>query len=206
MYSEKIKPKIEEVFNSLQVEVQHLINEMNSKDETINQISQRVSSEITTRSKSILSDMLFDLNDSLIKEGFFTDVAQQNKFIESNLRKEILNKYHFKINSAVDYQELSSVGQAIKVSGLTLAIGAVLKGGLSSFITVPVGLLIAAAFGAAIVNYYSLEPNKNKKNLSHAIEKYLLEMQQQLLDWFDEIQNHFNKRANEIKEMFEVKI
>lgn len=202
MYSKKINSKIEKMFNDLKVEAQELINEMTSTDETINKISQRVSSEITTRSKNILSDMLFELNDSLIKEGFFADIAQENKFLELNLRQEILSKYQFEVSTAVDFQEVSSVVQAIKVSGGTLVIGALLKGGLSSLITIPVGLLIAAAFGTAIVNYFALEPNKNKKSFSQAIDKYLLEMQQQLLDWFYEIDNYFNARATEIKETF----
>lgn len=202
MYSKKINSKIEKMFNDLKVEAQELINEMTSTDETINRISQRVSSEITKRSKNILSDMLFELNDSLVKEGFFADIAQENKFLELNLRQEILSKYQFEVSTAVDFQEVSSVVQAIKVSGGTLVIGALLKVVLSSLITIPVGLLIAVAFGTAIVNYFALEPNKNKKSFSQTIDKYLLEMQQQLLDWFDEIDNYFNTRATEIKETF----
>lgn len=202
MYSEKIKPKIEKMFNDLRSEAHELVGEMTSTTETVSRICQRVSSETTSRSKTILSDMLFDLNDSLLKKPFFTDIAQQNKLLELNLRQEILNKYQFKASAVVDYQEASSIIQAIKVGSGTLAIGAVLKAGLSGLIIVPVGVLIAAAFGAAMVNYFALEPNKNKKNLLQAIDKYFSEAQQQLLSWFDEVEHYFNSRVDEVKQTF----
>lgn len=202
MYSNKIKSKIEKIFNDLRTEAHDLVGEMTSTTETVRRICQRVSSETASRSKTILSDMLFDLSDSLLQKSFFTDITQQNKFTELNLRQEILNKYQFKASTAVDYQEASSIIQAIKVGGGTLAIGAVLKAGLSSLIIVPVGVLIAAAFGAAMVNYFALEPNKNKKNLLQEIDKYFSEAQQQLLNWFDDVENYFNKRVDEIKQTF----
>lgn len=202
MYSKKINYKIEKMFNDLRVEANELVSEMTSTSDTINRICQRVSSEMSSRSKTILSDMLFDLNDTLLENPYFTDISQQNKLLELNLRQEILNKYQFEANAIVNYQEASSIIQAIKVGSGTLAIGVVLKAALSGLIIVPIGVLIMAAFGAAMVNYLVLEPNKNKKNLLQAIDKYFSEAQQQLLSWFDEVEHYFNRRIYEVKQTF----
>ena len=201
MYSNKIKPKVEKIFNELRAEADDLVSEMTSPSETVNRICQRVSSETASRSKTILSDMLFDLNDSLRENSFFDNIAQKNKFVELNLRQEILSKYQFTADISVDYQEASRIIQPIKVAVGTGAIGAVLIAGLSitGLAAVPIGAVIAAAFGAAMIDYLANEPNRSKGNLSKAIDKYLTEAQQQLLNWFDEVENYFNKRAAEIK-------
>lgn len=202
MYSNKIKPKVEKIFNELRTEADDLVSEMTSPSETVSRVCQRVSSVTASRSKTILSDMLFDLNDSLLQKAFFIDIAQQNKFVELNLRQEILSKYQFTADISVDYQEASRIIQPIKVAVGTGAIGAVLIAGLSitGLAAVPIGAVIAAAFGAAMIDYLANEPNRSKGNLSKAIDKYLTEAQQQLLNWFDEVENYFNKRAAEIKQ------
>lgn len=206
MYSEKINPKVEKMFNDLRVHALAIV-ESNSANEAVNMICQSVSSEMTSRSKTMLSDMLFDLNDSLLCTSFFADVSRQNKFMELNLRKEILSKYQFTTNKVIDYREVSRLMQTIKVGGGTLAIGGVCEIGavliaglsLSSLVPVPVGILIAASFGAAMVNYFVTEPNQNRKNISQATDKYLIEAQKQFLSWFDEVENYFNNRVDELK-------
>ena len=49
-------------------------------------MAQLVESELASRSKSILSDMLFDLIDDLMETGFFKDITRQNRFTEIYLR------------------------------------------------------------------------------------------------------------------------
>ncbi|WP_299667809.1 hypothetical protein [uncultured Psychromonas sp.] len=207
MYSEKMKPKVEKMFNDLRVKTLE-IADSNSANDVVSRVCQRVSSETTSRSKTMLSDMLFDLNDSLLQTSFFTDISRQNKFMELNLRKEILGKYQFTTSNTIDYQEASRIMQAIKVGSGTLVIGGACEIGvvliaglsLSSLVPVPVGILIVAAFAAALVDYFIIEPNRNKKNISQAIDKYLIEAQQQFLNWFDEVENYFNKRVDELKQ------
>lgn len=202
MYSEKIKPKIEKMFNELRIEAGDLVNEMTSTNEIVNRVCQRVGSVTASRSKTILSDMLFDLSDALMHEPFFTDIAQQNKFFEFNLRQEILSKYQFTSDTVVDYQETSRIMQSIKIAAGTSAFGVVLIAGLSvtGLAAVPVGAIIAAALGAAIIDYFLNTPNRSKQNLSKTIDKYLAEAQEQLLNWFNEVEEYFNKRVAEFKE------
>jgi hypothetical protein len=207
MYSATIKPKVQIMFGELSSKVNKIVTETNNVNDAVNKITQLVSSEIASRSKTILSDMLFELNDSLMKTAFFADIANQNRFIEINIRQEILSKYHFSTNPSLDYKEASMIVQSLKIGGATLVIGGigvigiVLISGLSfsSLVPIPVSVLVAASLGAALVDCLAVEPNRSKKSFAQAVDKYLAEAQLQFLNWFDEVENHYNKRVEEIK-------
>lgn len=207
MYSAAIKPKVDEMFDNLRERVSSIVMESSTADEAINRGVTLVSSELAARSKSILSDMLFDLSDKLMETGFFADIAKQNKFTEINLRQEILSKYRFESSTTVNYKEASREVQALKVGGATLAvggaaeIGAVLIAGLSlsDLVPIPIGVLLVASIGATLADYYAIEPKKSKNALRQAMDNYLVAAQQQFLNWFDEVEKYFNTRVEEIK-------
>lgn len=208
MYSSTIKLKVDEIFKDLKNNSSSIINESFSLDEAATNVTKMVSSELAVRSKSILSDMLYDLSDSLMETEFFSDIGRQNSFFEINLRQEILDKYQFAPTTSVNYKESSRTVQALKVGGATLAVGAaaevgvVLIAGLSfsSLVPIPISVLIVASIGAALADYYAIEPARNKKNLVSAFDNYLTQAKQQFLDWFDEVERYFNKRVEEIKQ------
>lgn len=208
MYSTTIKPKVDVMFNDLRKKVSAIVIESSTSNEAINNVTQLVSSELAARSKSILSDMLFDLSDKLIDTEFFADIAKQNRFAEINLRKEILSKYQFAPSTTVNYREASRTVQALKVGGTTsvvggaIEIGVVLIAGLSisNLVPIPISILIVASIGSALADYYAIEPAKNKKALAQALDNYLVNAKQQFLNWFDEIEKYFNVRVEEIKQ------
>lgn len=208
MYSTTIKPKVDTMFTDLREKVATIVAESSDSNEAVATVTKLVSSELSTRSKSILSDMLFDLSDNLMETEFFLDISKQNKFYEINLRQEILNKYQFAPSTTVNYQEASRKIQALKVGGATLLAGGVIEVGvvliaglsLSSLVPVPIGLLIIASIGAAVADYYAIEPARNKKALAAALDNYLVQAQKQFLGWFDEVEVFFNKRVEEIKQ------
>lgn len=207
MYSAAIKPKVDEIFDNLRERVSSIVMESSTADEAINRGVTLVSSELTARSKSILSDMLFDLSDKLMETDFFADIAKQNKFTEINLRQEILSKYRFESSTTVNYKEASREVQALKVGGATLAVGGAAEIGtvliaglsLSDLVPIPIGVLLVASIGAALADYYAIEPKKSKNALRQALDNYLVAAQQQFLNWFDEIEKYFNTRVEEIK-------
>lgn len=208
MYSTAIKPKMDVMFDDLRQKVSAIVMESSTPNEATTNVTKLVSSELATRSKSILSDMLFDLSDNLMKTDFFADIARQNKFSEINLRQEILSKYQFSPNTTVNYKEASRTVQALKVGGATLVVGgvaeisAVLIAGLSvsSLIPIPISVLVVASIGAALADYYAIEPKKNKTSLAQALDQYLIETKQQFLIFFDEVEKYFNMRVKEIKQ------
>lgn len=206
MYSTTIKPKVDMMFKDIGKKVTVITANFSDSNEIINNVTKLVSSELTTRSKSILSDMLFDLSDSLLKTEFFADITRQNKFFEINLRQEILSKYQFTSSNFVSYKEASKKIQALKIGGVTfvaggiIEVGVVLKAGLSSIIPIPISILIIASIGAALADYHIAGPIRNKKVLIRALNSYLIRVKKQFLEWFDEIENFFNKRVEEIKQ------
>lgn len=208
MYSATIKPKVDVMFNDLRKKVSAIVIESSTSNEAINNVTKRVSSELAARSKSILSDMLFDLSDKLMDTEFFADIAKQNRFAEINLRQEILSKYQFAPITTVNYREASRTVQALKVGGATFVVGGAIEIGviliaglsLSNLVPIPISILIVASIGAAMADYYAIEPAKNKKALAQALDNYLVDAKQQFLNWFDEVEKYFNVRVEEIKQ------
>lgn len=209
MHSTKIRPKVDVMFDELKQRVSAILMESFTTNEAIINVTKLVSSELATRSKFILSDMLFDLSDNLMETDFFADIARQNKFYEINLRQEILGKYQFAPDTTVNYKENSRVLQALKVGGATIVVGGVaeisatLIAGLSisSLAPISIGALVAVSLGAALADYYVIEPKRNKTALAKALDQYLIGAKQQFLDWFDEVEKYFNMRVEEIKQM-----
>lgn len=207
MYSKKIMPKVDKMFGKVKMRVASIINESSTSKEAIDIITETINSELATRSKSLLSDMLFDLNDALMETGYFSDIAKQNRFTEANLRKEILDKYQFTASSTIDYKEASKKIIAFKVGGRTFLIGGAIEVGyvlikrldLATLVPIPIVVLIVASFGIALDDYYRVEPKRSKKKLKTAIDNYLNHVKTQFISWFDEIENYYNKRVEEIK-------
>ena len=208
MYSTTIKPKVDIMFDDLRKKVASVVADSSTSTEAVATATKLVSSELATRSKSILSDMLFDLSDSLMETEFFADITRQNKFYEINLRQEILNKYQYAPSTTVNYKEASKELQALKVGGATLAVGGVIEIGvvlaaglsLSNLVPFPISVLVVASIGAALTDYFTIEPARNKKNLAHALDMYLINAKEQFLEWFDKSEQFFNKRVEEIKQ------
>ncbi len=208
MYSTTIKPKVDKMFSDLDRQAKEIIATSTSMNEAVARATRLVSSEVSTRSKTILSDMLDDLTNALMETEFFSDISKQNAFYRVNLQEEILSKYQFTPSASVNYKEASRTVQALKVGGITLAAGAVVEVGvvlisglsLSSLVPIPVSVLVVASIGAALVDYYAIEPAKNKKNLALAFDSYLTQAKQQFLNWFDEVEKYFNTRVEEIKQ------
>ncbi len=208
MYSTTIKPKVDVMFNDLRKKVSAIVIESSTSNEAINNVTKLVSSELAARSKSFLSDMLFDLSDKLMDTEFFADIAKQNRFAEINLRQEILSKYQFAPSTTVNYREASRTVQALKVGGATFVVGGAIEIGvvliaglsISNLVPIPISILIVASIGAALADYYAIEPAKNKKALAQALDNYLVDAKQQFLNWFDEIEKYFNVRVEEIKQ------
>lgn len=208
MYSTTIKPKVDVMFNDLRKKVSAIVVESSTSNEAINNVTKLVSSELAVRSKSILSDMLFDLSDKLMDTEFFADIAKQNRFAEINLRQEILSKYQFAPSTTVNYREASRTVRALKVGGTTFVVGGAIEIGvvlisglsISNLVPIPISILIVASIGAAMADYYAIEPAKNKKALAQALDNYLVDAMQQFLNWFDEVERYFNVRVEEIKQ------
>ena len=208
MYSESIKTKVDVMFEDLHRRVNTIVSESSTSKEASDRVTKLVSSELATRSKSILSDMLFDLTDSLMETEYFKDISKQNRFTEINLRQEILSKYQFAPSGTVNYDDASKEIRALMVGSATFVVGGVIEVGyvlisgltLSSLVPIPIGVLIVTSIGVALAEYYTVEPKRGKKAMVNALDNYLNQTQTQFIGWFDEVENYFNKRVEEIKQ------
>lgn len=206
MYSTSISQTVDKIFVDLRKKSEKIIEESTSVIEAKERIVQVVASETSSRSKSILSDMLFDLSDRIMESSYFNDVSVRNKFIEMNLRQEIMDKYQFS-SEEIGYEEISRVKNAFYVGGVVLAIGGIgeigyiLKKGLefASLVPIPIGILFGAALGAALTDYLLVEPSRSKKRFKTAVVQYLEDTKEQFLRWFDEVEVYFNKRVEDFK-------
>ena len=181
MYSSKIESKVDTIFKELQKKTSTMVVGSSTSREATDRVTAIISSELTARSKSILSDMLFELSDALMETEFFKDISRQNKFLEINLRQEILNKYNFTPSTTVDYRVASReiealiAGGSVLVAGGVIEVGTVLSKGLSlsRLVPIPISVLLVASIGTALVDYFAISPNRNKKQMVNAINHYL---------------------------------
>ena len=207
MYSESIKNKVDILFDELKSRTTTIISQSSTSKEATEKVTKLVSSELAARSKSILSDMLFDLTDELMETDFFSDISKQNRFTEANLRQEILNIYQFSPSTSLDFDEAARTIQALMAGGATFAAGGAVEVGyvlisglkISTLVPIPISVLIIASIGVALADYYANWPRRSKKALKNALDRYLDETHQQFITWFDEVENYFNKRVEEIK-------
>ena len=210
MYSESIKNRIDQMFDELKTKTSSIISNTSTSKEASEKVTRLVSSELTTRSKLVLSDMLFSLTDALMETEDFQDIAKQNKFMDINLRQEILNKYRFNVDSTLDYKEASREIKALLAGGLVLAVGGAAEIGyvlvseleFSILVPVPICVLIVASIGAALADYYAIEPKRTRKAMKAAVDSYLDQSREEYLKWLDEVENYFNSRVEEIKMTF----
>ena len=120
-----------------------------------------------------------------------------------------MSKYQFTLSATVDFNEASREIEALAVGGATLVVGGVAEIGivlakgltLAYLVPIPISVLIAASIGAALADYYAVSTKRSKKAMASALENYLLKTQQQFIRWFDEVENYFNSRVDEIKNM-----
>lgn len=208
MYSNNISSKVGIMFHDLKRKILGMVVDKPISESEIDMIYSYVASETGMRSQTILNDMLYELNNNLLKTEFFDEVAKRNKFRAMNLNREIMDKYKFNIEYNIEYKQPPMLLQAVKVGGTTLAlggaceIGVVLISGLtmSSLMPIPIGVLFAVALGVAIVDYLVIGPKRDAKALNQALDRYFADAEQQFLNWFDEIEIYFYQRVEEIKQ------
>ena len=90
MYSSTIENKVNTIFTDLRKKVDSIVAESFNSDEAVDVVTKVVCSELSTRSKTILSDMLFDLSDKLMKTDFFQIYQNRTNSIRSTFDKKYL--------------------------------------------------------------------------------------------------------------------
>lgn len=209
MYTQINKSKFEILFNSIEKKIAEIINNYHLTPFAAKEINSYLSSELKIRGRTFLNDMLFDLNEKTLDEVFSGDFEKQNKFIELNLRKEIIDKFAFNPSNSFEYSRLSKKIRALIVGGATFVTGTLLMSQitpvsdadtelLSKINPISMTAIIAFSLGAALVDSLFIEPLFNSNKFKTALSLYLLQTKKDFLAWFDEIELYYNNRVSEI--------
>ena len=210
MYTQINKSKFEVLFDSIEKKIVEIINNYHLTPFAAKEINSYLSSELKIRGRTFLNDMLFDLNEKTLDEVFSGDFEKQNKFIELNLKKEIVDKFSFKPSYSFDYRRLPKKIRALIVGGTTFVTGSLLISQISPVSDTgtellskinPISLtaIVAFSLGITLVDSYFIEPSLNRNKFKTALSLYLIKTKNDFLAWFDEIELYYNRRVAEIK-------
>lgn len=205
MYSESIKPKIDEMFAGLLNEVLRIAEVSSSREEAANKIIQKVGRETAKRSGTMFTDMYTALSKDFLKNR---DTAFKQKFYRAALDDEILEKYSFAPpEEGLDYKKAIRTFKSIGISagitvgsaGLVAALGKILKYALrNKLVVIPVPVIIAAAVAVGLILLFSTRSKVNKFVFKQSVKDYIMTVKREYISWLDEVENYFKKRAKEV--------
>lgn len=195
---------IDEIFLDLKKESYEVFNLSSNIDSIIKKIIDKISLDLTIKSKMLITDIYSEMSKRTLASKEFEDIERKSKFYETNIKKEIFEKYKFKVTNKIDYKEANKLYTSLGMAAGTMAIGGILKYVLQNNINIPFIVIICGAvmvFGAS----YFLKPSANKRNLEKAVDEFLDKTKKEFIAWFHEIEKYYNKRVKDIINYFEEK-
>ena len=195
---------IDEIFLDLKKESYEVFNLSSNIDSIIKKIIDKISLDLTIKSKMLITDIYSEMSKRTLASKEFEDIERKSKFYETNIKKEIFEKYKFQVTNKIDYKEANKLYTSLGMAAGTMAIGGILKYVLQNNINIPFIVIICGAvmvFGAS----YFLKPSVNKKNLEKAVDEFLDKTKKEFIAWFDEIEEYYNRRVRDIINYFEEK-
>lgn len=204
MYHKIINQKVKYILSELEDKCINIIDNNAITDHLFIKITNIVSKELVVRSDSILTDLLYDLQDKALKDPIFKDISIRNRFRSLNLIECILDQYKFNVNS-FEYNNVKSnrktfiIGVCIfVVSCFIFAFFNDFK--ISTFFPLPiVNLLLVSSIATILAHYINNSNNKKKRSVKRALNQYFNVIEKDLEKWFEQAENYYNKRFNEFK-------
>lgn len=203
MYNTELKNEIHIMFQELAVKAKEITDTSRTSQMATERISKVVSSKVAAESEGYIVDMYTYLVAKIKEDEYFKDPEHINAFYRLNLREELNNRYHFEVESldsykkGIEFKEVNKLYAAAGVAAGTLAVGGILKFAISGLICIPIAVIIAGAVIAGIATYFSV-PEKNKKKYNQAVNKFLNDMENEILDWLTEVENYFDSRVRSL--------
>ena len=152
----------------------------------------------------LITDLYSEMSKKTLSSKEFEDIERVSKFYETDIKKEILEKYKFKVTNKIDYKEANKLYTSLGMAAGTMAIGGILKYVLQNNINIPFIVIICGAVMAFGASYF-LKPSANKRNLEKAVDEFLDKTKKEFIAWFHEIEKYYNKRVKDIINYFEEK-
>lgn len=200
LYNKEIENQLRKLFIELDNKTADIVSTSRTTTEATERIMRIVSSSAAAEAEGYLIDMYTSLVDRIKEEEFFQNPEHLNAFYRLNLRDELNEKYQFNIENidafkkGIEYKEVNQLYVTAGAAAGTLAVGGILKYALSSVVNIPFAVVIAGALVMACAAYFSV-PSRNKKEYKKSIKKFLTELENDILDWFVDIEVYFDERV-----------
>jgi hypothetical protein len=195
---------IDEIFLDLKKESYEVFNLSSNIDIISKKIIDKISLDLTIKSKMLITDLYSEMSKRTLASKEFEDIERKSKFYETNIKKEIFEKYKFQVTNKIDYKEANKLYTSLGMAAGTMAIGGILKYVLQNNINIPFIVIICGAIMAFGATYF-LKPSVNKKNLEKAVDEFLDKTKKEFIAWFHEIEEYYNRRVRDIINYFEEK-
>ena len=210
MSENNVKNHIKELFEELNTEVMNIVETTPDTDMATQHIMEAVSGRVTAATEGYVFDLYSLLSKETLKEEIFQDAANANRFYELNLKKQIAAAYQFNIQSlkaystSLDFKEINRTYATAAATVGTAAAGGILLGILHGLVHIPFAVVIAGAvlagIGGGSVTYMKIVPEKNKEGFQTAVNRFMEDLEQELLNWVDDVVDFYDQKVTELKQ------
>lgn len=200
LYNSDIERQIHELFIELKKKSIKIASEARTNTNATERIMRLVSSTISAEVEGYIVDIYAGLLEKIKQDDYFKNQENLNAFYRLNLRNELNEKFQFNIENidtykkGISYKEINQIYVTAGAAAGTLALGAILKFALSSVVRIPFVIIIAGAVVVACASYFAL-PTQNRKEYKKSIKKFLDELEEDILDWFVDIEIYCDERV-----------
>ena len=196
MYSDTIVTKINALFSDL-FEKSCKIVDLSIDLKTINdEIYNIVSLELSSRSKSMMSDLLYMASKKYLSSMDPMDIRLQNKFLGLELTDVLLKKFEFNNNKRFIYDGGVALGVFTISGGFIKFLMGTLVGG---YIIIPT---MSSLVVAVLLDHFIIKDKVEKQEIKRAISSYLLNLKEQFIHNLNCVESEFYERLGDFESSF----
>ena len=200
LFNKELEQQVHLFFKELTSKIDNTIAISRTNIEATERIMRQVSSSVSSEVEGYMIDLYSLLVDKVKKDEFFKDPEHLNAFYRLNLREDLNNKYQFDIESidaykkGIQYKEINNIYTTVGAAAGTLTVGGILKYALTSVINIPFVVVIAGAIAVACFAFFTIS-KQNRKEYKIAVNRFLSDLENSILDWFVDIEVYFDKQV-----------
>lgn len=207
--SEQVKGYINELFVEMNKEVANIVRTSHTSSDATKSIMEFVSIKVASSSQSYMVDIYSEMSKKTLSEEIFKDSANANRFYELNMRQMINDAYRFDVqdldaySTGIDFKEINSAYVSAGIAVGSTAVSGILLGVLSGVVKIPMVIIIAGAVLVGIaggVTCTKTVPKINKANYLKSVHNFMTELENELLNWVDEVVKFYNQKVDELKD------
>ena len=206
MYSDTIVIKINALFSDL-FEKSCKIVDLSIDLKTINdEIYNIVSLELSSRSKSMMSDLLYMASKKYLSTMDPMDIRLQNKFLGLELTDVLLKKFEFQLPEKVIFK-VNNNKRFIYDGGVALGVFTISWGFIKFVMETLVGGYIiiptmSSLIAAVLLDHFIIKDKVEKQEIKRAISSYLLNLKEQFIHNLNCVESEFYERLDDFESSF----